>query len=135
MIRKQPFRQINFSEFFLHMPEKYSYLRNTKYYFDTDRFCDFLSNLPDASPYKICVLMDNVSFHHSVRVSGILTDLGYAWLFAPPYSPEYNPIEGIFSCFKHRVKTGMSIDEAWYDIPLDAYSNNFRHSMEHRTPV
>lgn len=46
------------------------------------------------------VLMDNVSFHKSKAVSALLTSMGKIPLFVPPYSPEFNPIENIFSYTK-----------------------------------
>jgi transposase len=65
---------------------------------NTDRFVNFLDAL-DIQPGD-AVLMDNVAFHHSKRVVENLHSKRARPLFIPPYSPEYNPIEMVFSKVK-----------------------------------
>lgn len=97
-------------------------------------FTAFLNNLPPINPSeKRCILLDNVAFHHSLSVQEIIAQKGYKVLFTPPYSPEYNPIEGIFASFKRLLKTGVSIEAAWKAIGRDEYANRFRHSMTYKT--
>jgi transposase len=46
------------------------------------------------------VVMDNLSVHKSRRVKELIEQKGAALLFLPPYSPAFNPIEGVFSKLK-----------------------------------
>lgn len=46
--------------------------------------------------------MDNVSFHK--KTVNIIKNSGNHILFIPPYSPEFNPIEEVFSHLKAYVK-------------------------------
>ena len=45
-------------------------------------------------------LMDNVSFHKSKIIIDIFINSTNKLLFIPPYSPQFNPIEEVFSQFK-----------------------------------
>lgn len=44
--------------------------------------------------------MDNVGFHKTNEVTGLLRRKNDNFDFIPPYSPELNPIEGVFSKLK-----------------------------------
>lgn len=58
-------------------------------------------------------MLDNVSFHHSHVVKQFATDKNLILLYVPPYSPWYNPIEGVFLIIKrHFYKTG-NIEESF----------------------
>ena len=45
----------------------------------------------------ICVYMDNLSVHRSREVRDRMDELSIPYIFSPPYSPDYNPIEMVFS--------------------------------------
>ena len=72
---------------------------------NTSKFVDFLDSLSEL-PQKY-VLMDNVAFHHSKLVRDKLDALGKRSLFIPPYSPEFNPIENLFSKLKNYVRKSL----------------------------
>lgn len=60
------------------------------------------SLLPQLLPYNgsnptSVVIMDSVSIHHRNEVSKTIQDAGTLLIPLPPYSPDYNPIENIFS--------------------------------------
>jgi transposase len=44
-----------------------------------------------------CVLMDNLSSHHDPQATAAIKKAGASVLFLPPYSPEWNPIEKMWS--------------------------------------
>ena len=44
--------------------------------------------------------MDNVSFHHNKELIKIIKDSGNRIMYIPPYSPNHNPIENLFSVIK-----------------------------------
>ena len=46
------------------------------------------------------VVMDNLSAHHSPEVAGMLSQAGAHLLYLPPYSPDMNPIEKLWSKVK-----------------------------------
>lgn len=63
------------------------------------------------------VIMDNVSTHQVKAVSNILTKAGHKFFYLPPYSPDYNPIENMWS----KVKTVLrKLEARTYDELLDA---------------
>jgi len=44
--------------------------------------------------------MDNLSAHTSDKAKDTMRQLDFRWAYNVPYSPEYNPIEFVFSIFK-----------------------------------
>ena len=66
--------------------------------FNTLLFCSFLESL--SLPVGTVILLDNVAFHRSKKASEVANLKGYIFLFTPPYSPWFNPIEGVFSIVK-----------------------------------
>ena len=54
---------------------------------------------PSLSSGQI-VVMDNLSAHKSERARELIEERGCQLLFLPPYSPDYNPIEEVFSKIK-----------------------------------
>lgn len=50
------------------------------------------------------LIMDNLPVHHAKKVRVFLEGHGISYLFVPPYSPEFNPIEEAFSKIKHSVR-------------------------------
>ena len=43
-------------------------------------------------PKDTLILLDNVRFHHSKTFINLANTRGWKILYAPPYSPQYNPI-------------------------------------------
>ena len=78
-----------------------------------DRFFDFMLGLiPNMQgfPAKNSILiMDNCSIHHVRKVTDLLTSVGILVLFLPPYSPDYNPCEELFSYIKYYLKDHVEI--------------------------
>lgn len=73
-------------------------------------FHSFLNN-------KICniyknkyILMDNVRFHKCKFITDLITNSNNKCLFIPPYSPQFNPIENVFSKIKHNFKKLIDTD-------------------------
>ena len=52
----------------------------------------------------ICIYMDNLSVHRSLEVRERMDELSIAYVYSPPYSPDYNGIESVFSIFKNKLK-------------------------------
>lgn len=71
-------------------------------------FASFVDGL-DARRGSVAIL-DNVSFHKTAVVREAADKKGISFLFIPPYSPEFNPIEGTFSVLKAALRSGMQND-------------------------
>jgi transposase len=65
-------------------------------------FCEWLL-APALYPGDLVVL-DNLSSHHSVRALQAIEAVGARAVHLPPYSPDLNPIENIFSKIKQLIR-------------------------------
>ena len=52
----------------------------------------------------LCIYLDNLSVHRSREVRERMDDLSIAYVYSPPYSPDFNGIESVFSIFKNKLK-------------------------------
>jgi transposase len=59
--------------------------------------------LPTLKPGQVVVL-DNLSAHKSRKAQQLVEDAGCSWLFLPSYSPDFNPIEMLWSKFKSDLR-------------------------------
>ena len=59
---------------------------------------------PELKPGDV-VVMDNLSSHKRARTRELIEAAGAELLFLPPYSPDLNPIEMIFSKVKQMLRT------------------------------
>ena len=50
-----------------------------------------------------CIVMDNAPIHKLKVIKSLIEERGYKCIYLPPYSPLFNPIEGLLS----KVKTGV----------------------------
>lgn len=91
-----------------------------------DKFLDYLLGtlIPEMlpfdgqNPHSIMVL-DNCSIHHVQPVRDTMRQMGILTLFLPPYSPDMNPIEELFSYIKYYLKDHDMILQAMQDpMPL-----------------
>lgn len=73
---------------------------------DGERFLSFLDNqlIPKLSPGDV-VVMDNLRVHHIAEVKEQLAKAEATPLYLPPYSPERNPIEEVWSLIKQVFRT------------------------------
>lgn len=65
-------------------------------------FCQWLL-APALYPGDL-VVMDNLSSHKSVRAVAAIEAAGAEVIYLPPYSPDLNPIENIFSKVKQLIR-------------------------------
>ena len=54
------------------------------------------------------VVMDNLSAHKGERVRELIEGEGCELIYLPPYSPDFNPIEGAFSKLKSYLRTACA---------------------------
>jgi len=91
--------------------------------------------LPKLKPGDI-VIMDNLSSHKRHRTRELIEGAGARLEFLPPYSPDLNPIETVFSKIKHLLRSlaCRTKHALWQSVQgvLDAVTSNdafncFRH--------
>ena len=85
--------------------------------FNGDRYAAFISDLIEVlrrqGLHNQVFVMDNCSMHKVELVRTTIKDAGHTLLFIPPYSPQLNPIEELFSVWKGniRAQNADSIDD------------------------
>ena len=73
---------------------------------NVDKFIEYLDGVKSANPDdKICLFMDNLSAHTSERSKAAMRERGFRYIYNVPYSPDYNPIEFVFSMVKRNFRT------------------------------
>ena len=94
-----------------------------------DRFVAYLKDilLPTLHPGDI-VVMDNLRSHHVKEVRELLEAEGMIPLYLPPYSPDLNPIEKMWS----KVK---AILRSWKIRSLDALPDAIRRALNLVSPL
>jgi len=104
---------------------------------DADVFESFVEQVlaPTLSPGEVVVL-DNLSSHKRERTRRLIEQRGAGLGFLPPYSPDLNPIEMVFSKIKQRLRgrAARTVEALWSGMqsvldqvtPTDA-ANCFRH--------
>ena len=58
--------------------------------------------VPTLEP-GMTVIIDNASFHKSVKIKKSIESAGCKLIYLPPYSPDFNPIEHYW----HKIKTSI----------------------------
>ena len=73
---------------------------------DGEIFTAFIEKflVPQLSSGKI-LIMDNIKFHSTAKAVKAIEATGATILFLPPYSPEFSPIENMWSKLKQILKT------------------------------
>ncbi|NLK37256.1 MAG: IS630 family transposase [Epulopiscium sp.] len=66
-----------------------------------EKFAEYLRTklFPTLEPDSI-IIMDNMRSHHAKNIKLILEQSGLRYLYLPPYSPDLNPIEKLWSKIK-----------------------------------
>ena len=81
--------------------------------------------IPELEPGTI-VVIDNLGSHKGSRVRKLLRAAGIKCFFLPPYSPDLNPIEQMFSKLKRLLRKAneRTVEDTWQRIGnlLDHFS-------------
>ena len=93
-----------------------------------ERFKQYLKNdlLPHLNGNSVLV-MDNMKLHHAKAVKNLLDSSGIRYIYLPPYSPDLNPIEKLWS----KVKALLRKFKA---RTLDALPNALQHAFHNVSP-
>jgi transposase len=73
----------------------------------------------EIHPWDV-VILDNASFHKSIKTQGLIEKRGARLLYLPPYSPDLNPIENYWALLKLYVKKYNTSFDIFYQI-LDEF--------------
>ena len=102
-----------------------------------DVFVSFVQHVlvPQLKPGDI-VVMDNLSSHKRAEVAQWIQQAGAELLYLPPYSPDLNPIENIFSKVKQTLRSMAcrTQDALWHAMQpvLDAVTpDDALHCYQH----
>ena len=93
-----------------------------------ERFKRYLET--DLLPHlngKSVLIMDNMKSHHARAVKNLLDSLGIRYIYLPPYSPDLNPIEKLWS----KVKALLRKFKA---RTLDALPDALQHAFHNVSP-
>jgi transposase len=72
---------------------------------NVDKFLSFLErDLLPLTRIGDILIMDNLKVHRDPNVVARIEQAGVRVLFLPPYSPEFNPIELYWACFKRLLR-------------------------------
>ena len=77
---------------------------NVLYQFVQNRILPHLMPFDGSNPHSIVVL-DNASVHHVDGIADLIQGVGALVMYLPPYSPDFNPIEELFSKLKCTIKS------------------------------
>ena len=97
--------------------------------FNSISFLEFMKSLD--IPNKSVILLDNVRFHYSKAVAQFAETRQWDLCFVPPYSPWFNPIEGVFSIMKRAYYKDCSINDSINKVTSSHLQAFFRHSLNH----
>jgi len=64
------------------------------------------------------VFLDNIKFHQIGEVKELIESMGAKLVFLPPYSPDFSPIENMWSKIKHFIKKLMPRTEKEFHSAL-----------------
>lgn len=89
----------------------------------SEKFVDYLKNVLAPTFHEDdIVVMDNMRTHHSKAVQNAIEELKINVIFLPPYSPDFNPIEKMWSKIKAilRKMKARTVSEL-SDVVSDAF--------------
>jgi transposase len=91
------------------------------------RFYQFLKNiLFPAMKRNDVLVMDNLRAHHHVGIALLAEQHHVRVLYLPPYSPELNPIELVWSTMKSRLRKRQDWNRRTFPRKLGACWRTFR---------
>jgi len=84
------------------------FFKDQSYAFNSKDFTSYINDLllwvNSMNLTQCSFVMDNVPFHKNTAVREIIVNSGHELIFLPPYSPQFNPIENMFSKWKDCIR-------------------------------
>jgi len=76
---------------------------------DSYKFFNFISKIiQKLNSQDFIFIFDNVSFHHNKETLNLIKNSNNTYIFTPPYSPNFNPIENVFGIIKNNYRNKYS---------------------------
>lgn len=101
--------------------------------FKKDTFSAFVRSL--AVPPGSFVILDNLRVHKSEEAMSAFADKQVTPLFIPPYQPDFNPIENVFSFVKHDIRkrraNGLAVADAIHASMSNIDPQKVKRCFEH----
>jgi transposase len=104
---------------------------------DAESFLAWISNdLCPSLRVGDVVIMDNLPAHKSPRINAAIESVGARLLYLPPYSPDFNPIENLWSKVKEALRSiaartidalGEAVTSAVCKVTADDCKGFFEH--------
>jgi transposase len=66
------------------------------------------------------VIIDNASFHKSKRIIELIEAVQCRVIFLPPYSPDFNPIEHLWTAVKNAIKKAAESVGSFFEAAVQA---------------
>ena len=95
--------------------------------YNTWSFLEYLIDL--KLERETVILLDNCSFHHSKYVKQLAQERDWILLYVPPYSPWFNPIEGVFSIVKRKYYKTGKIETSFSEVTASHVDKYFSKSF------
>ena len=82
---------------------------------DTDLFNAWVEQflIKELQPGQV-VIMDNATFHTSLKTKELIESVGCSLIFLPPYSPDLNPIEKFWATMKRWIRQHIKLHQGLY---------------------
>ena len=112
--------------------------------YNTQLFIDFVQELlikmkEDYGLSNKTFILDNCSIHKNASIKDLLEVNGHRLIFLPPYTPQLNPIEEVFSVWKSKIKQAnctsrdelmACIQSKFNEITPENCSSFYSHTQE-----
>lgn len=104
---------------------------------DSDAFAVYVREFlqPTLAPGTV-VILDNLSVHHRTDIRALFDAADCQLIFLPPYSPDFNPIELVFSKLKTRLRrlaarTQAALEDAIAEALTTISAQDAAHCFRH----
>ena len=103
-----------------------------------EHFKQFMENLVRKNINGKKILLDNACIHHSKLVANYMDTTDNEFIFNVPYTPEYNPIEHLFSKLKNNIRKNLKLNslkltkiikKTFENIQSVELNNYYQHSF------
>lgn len=98
---------------------------------NAERFRQFIQELLLRIPANSTIVMDNASFHRNPACLDLIRASGHIAMFLPPYSPYFNPIEYLFSEWKHFVRSRAPTTQGELEAAIHGLNMDITHQHVH----
>ena len=91
---------------------------------NTEIFSNFINSISSSEFKDKAIVLDNLRVHHNRQVVSSLRSKFSNIIWTPPYSPDLNPIEMVFSSLKSYLRVQQVSDKSSLIKAIDCYFSN-----------